>query len=143
MTHIHAEPQDAGAVPRGAARVAADAAGLETQLPALRVRLVRHARYALHDDGLAEDLVQDTLMVVVEQHATRRGDSSLLTWATAILKHKVADWYRSPTRRRMVQFKLTDPEKLLYHNEPIWRDGVRVGYGIFPEWMLAPILMVH
>jgi RNA polymerase sigma-70 factor (ECF subfamily) len=104
MTHIHAEPQDAGAVPRGAARVAADAAGLETQLPALRVRLVRHARYALHDDGLAEDLVQDTLMVVVEQHATRRGDSSLLTWATAILKNKVADWYRSPGRKRVVYF---------------------------------------
>ncbi len=31
-------------------------------------------------------------------------------------------------RQRLVQFKLTDPEKLLYHNEPIWRDGVIVGY---------------
>ena len=30
--------------------------------------------------------------------------------------------------RRLVQFKLADPEKLLYHNEPIWRDGVIVGY---------------
>ena len=29
--------------------------------------------------------------------------------------------------RRMVQFALTDPEQLLYHNEPIWRDGVIVG----------------
>ena len=27
-----------------------------------------------------------------------------------------------------MQFKLADPEKLLYHNEPIWRDGVIVGY---------------
>ena len=27
-----------------------------------------------------------------------------------------------------MQFKLSDPEKLLYHNEPIWRDGVIVGY---------------
>lgn len=31
-------------------------------------------------------------------------------------------------RRRMVQFILDDPDKLLYHNEPIWRDGVIVGY---------------
>ncbi len=31
-------------------------------------------------------------------------------------------------RQRLVQFKLTDPEKLLYHNEPIWRDGVIVGH---------------
>jgi 4-methylaminobutanoate oxidase (formaldehyde-forming) len=29
---------------------------------------------------------------------------------------------------RMVQFKLTDPEPLLYHNEPIIRDGQIVGY---------------
>ncbi|MDH5412045.1 MAG: FAD-dependent oxidoreductase, partial [Alphaproteobacteria bacterium] len=30
-------------------------------------------------------------------------------------------------RKRMVQFLLDDPEPLLYHNEPIWRDGVIVG----------------
>ncbi|WP_146347073.1 GcvT family protein [Phaeobacter marinintestinus] len=29
---------------------------------------------------------------------------------------------------RMVQFKLTDPDPLLYHNEPILRDGEIVGY---------------
>ena len=31
-------------------------------------------------------------------------------------------------KTRMVQFKLTDPEPLLYHNEPILRDGTIVGY---------------
>lgn len=81
---------------------------LEAQLPALRARLLRHARFAVHDDSLAEDLVQDTLVAVLEQHASRRGDASLATWATAILKHKVADWYRSPNRRRMVQFSADD-----------------------------------
>ncbi|MCR9124622.1 MAG: FAD-dependent oxidoreductase [Rhodobacteraceae bacterium] len=30
--------------------------------------------------------------------------------------------------RRLVQFRLTDPEPLLYHNEPILRDGEIVGY---------------
>jgi 4-methylaminobutanoate oxidase (formaldehyde-forming) len=30
--------------------------------------------------------------------------------------------------RRLVQFKLTNPEPLLYHNEPIWRDGEIVGH---------------
>ncbi|MEL6701327.1 MAG: glycine cleavage T C-terminal barrel domain-containing protein, partial [Pseudomonadota bacterium] len=29
---------------------------------------------------------------------------------------------------RLVQFKLTDPEPLLYHNEPVIRDGEIVGY---------------
>ena len=31
-------------------------------------------------------------------------------------------------QKRLVQFKLTDPEPLLYHNEPILRDGEIVGY---------------
>lgn len=31
-------------------------------------------------------------------------------------------------KTRMVQFKLTDPEPLLYHNEPILRDGEIVGF---------------
>ncbi len=30
--------------------------------------------------------------------------------------------------RRLVQFKLTDPEPLLYHNEPIWHGDEIVGY---------------
>lgn len=30
--------------------------------------------------------------------------------------------------RRLVQFLLEDPAPLLYHNEPIYRDGVRVGF---------------
>ncbi|MCB1411425.1 MAG: aminomethyltransferase family protein, partial [Rhodobacteraceae bacterium] len=30
-------------------------------------------------------------------------------------------------RRRMVQFLLTDPAAMAYHNEPIWRDGRIVG----------------
>ncbi|MBB91508.1 MAG: FAD-dependent oxidoreductase [Magnetovibrio sp.] len=29
--------------------------------------------------------------------------------------------------RRLLQFLVTDPEPLLYHNEPIWRDGAIVG----------------
>ena len=31
-------------------------------------------------------------------------------------------------RRRLVQFRLTNPEPLLYHNEPVLRDGVVVGH---------------
>ena len=40
-----------------------------------------------------------------------------------VLRKKDAGLYA-----RMVQFKLTDPEPLLYHNEPILRDGEIVGY---------------
>ncbi len=34
----------------------------------------------------------------------------------------------SGPKNRLVQFKLTDPEPLLFHNEPILRDGEYVGY---------------
>jgi len=30
--------------------------------------------------------------------------------------------------RQLVQFRLKDPEPLLYHNEPVWRDGELVGH---------------
>jgi len=30
--------------------------------------------------------------------------------------------------RRLVQFQLQDPQPLVYHNEPIWRDGAIAGY---------------
>jgi len=33
-----------------------------------------------------------------------------------------------PLTRRLVTFLLEDPQPLLLHNEPIWRDGVRVGH---------------
>lgn len=72
---------------------------LEDHWVQLRQRLLRHARLAVHEPALAEDLVQDSLIAVLERPDARRGDASLTTWATAILKHKIADWYRSPQRR--------------------------------------------
>lgn len=69
----------------------------------LRQRLLRHARLAVSEPALAEDLVQDSLIAMLERPEAHRGDASQLTWATAILKHKIADWYRSPQRRRMVE----------------------------------------
>lgn len=102
---------------------------LNEQLPALRQRLLRHARMVMHDIGTAEDLVQDTLMAVFEREAQRRGDASLTTWATSILKNKIADWYRAPVRRRMVQLpdddtQLGDSIDALYDAEGAYTDPV-------------------
>lgn len=76
---------------------------LEDQLPTLRLRLMRQARIAVHDPTLAEDLVQETLLAVFEQASSHREQATLTTWGTAILKNKIADWYRSPNRTRFVQ----------------------------------------
>ncbi|MDO9315688.1 MAG: sigma-70 family RNA polymerase sigma factor [Burkholderiaceae bacterium] len=108
MTLEQREPSTNSQVPPMVGAVLPDAESLAPELPGLRMRLLRHARFAVHDDSLAEDLVQDTLIAVIEQHGQRRGEASLATWSMAILKHKVADWYRSPARRRMVQLQADD-----------------------------------
>ena len=43
-------------------------------------------------------------------------------------RDSVLERKESGPHNRMVQFKLTDPEPLLYHNEPVIRDGEIVGY---------------
>lgn len=97
--------------------------------PVLRQRLLRQARFAVHDAGLAEDLVQDTLMAAFQQRDKHRGSATLATWAMAILKNKVADWYRSPDRRRMVQLApeddvLGDAVDALYDAQGSYTDPV-------------------
>ncbi|MEI8299238.1 MAG: FAD-dependent oxidoreductase [Pseudomonadota bacterium] len=47
-------------------------------------------------------------------------------------------------KRRLVQFLLEEPEHLVYHNEPIYRDGVRVGFvtsGMFAHTLGASVAM--
>jgi 4-methylaminobutanoate oxidase (formaldehyde-forming) len=42
----------------------------------------------------------------------------------AVLKKKA----EGPLKRRIVQVQVKDPQPLLFHAEPIWRNGKRVGY---------------
>ena len=86
---------------------------IAAELPALRQRLLRQARMAFADAAQAEDLVQDTLVAVIESHDTRRGESTLATWATSILRHKIADWYRAPARVREVALAAHDDSDVL------------------------------
>ncbi len=47
-------------------------------------------------------------------------------------------------RRRLVMFKLDRPDRMLYHNEPIWRDGRIVGRttsGMFGHTLGRPLAM--
>ena len=58
--------------------------------------------------------------VKVDKPASRFGD---FTGRAAVLAKK-----QQGLSKRLLQFRLTDPEPLLYHNEPIWRGGRMVGY---------------
>ena len=60
--------------------------------------LLRVAVLQLRDNDLAEDIVQDTLVAALQGAQGFSGRSSLKTWLTGILKHKIVDAIRRKSR---------------------------------------------
>ncbi|MBY0242389.1 MAG: sigma-70 family RNA polymerase sigma factor [Burkholderiaceae bacterium] len=67
---------------------------LHVQLDAMRPQLIRFAYLQLRNPALAEDVVQDALIAVLEKPAAFSGQSSLRTYVTGILKFKIIDCLR-------------------------------------------------
>jgi RNA polymerase sigma-70 factor, ECF subfamily len=65
-----------------------------------RSYLLRYASLQLRDQGTAEDVVQDTLLAALEGAARFSGQSSVKTWLTGILKHKIVDQIRRQSREQ-------------------------------------------
>jgi 4-methylaminobutanoate oxidase (formaldehyde-forming) len=82
------------------------------------LRLEKGFRHWGHDIGSEDNLFQAGLSFAAKPEA---GD---FLGRSAFVEAKAAGL----PDRRMVQFKLDDPEPLLYHNEPILMDGRLVGY---------------
>ncbi len=61
-----------------------------------RPYLLRYALQQLRDEGQAEDVVQETLLAALQGQFS--GQSSLRTWLTGILKHKIIDLIRKQSR---------------------------------------------
>jgi RNA polymerase sigma-70 factor (ECF subfamily) len=70
------------------------------QIEQHRTYLLRYASLQLRDAGAAEDAVQDTLMAAIEGAARFSGKSSVKTWLTGILKHKIIDHVRRQSREQ-------------------------------------------
>ena len=79
-------PEDLGA--------SLDAASIERE----RTYLMRFALLQLRNQTAAEDVVQETLLAAVEGGSSFAGKSSIRTWLTGILKHKIIDQLRRQTR---------------------------------------------
>lgn len=73
---------------------------LHEQLCRLRPQLLRFTRQRIHDISLAEDVVQESLLAVLEAPERFAGKSSLSTYVIGILKFKIIDSFR---RTRQVQ----------------------------------------
>jgi len=63
-----------------------------------RAYLLRVAQLQLRDTTLSEDVVQDTLVAALQGESGFSGRSSVKTWLTGILKHKIVDAIRQRTR---------------------------------------------
>lgn len=57
--------------------------------------LTAYALRKVSDRAAAEDLVQDTLLAALSSDAPFEGRSSVRTWLTGILKHKIIDQFRA------------------------------------------------
>lgn len=99
---------------------------LETQLAALRVPLLRFAMMQLRNDALAEDVVSETLLAILEKPDDFAGRSSLRTYATGILKFKVIDVLRRRSREVAIEpldeQSLDDAIDALFTENGHWRD---------------------
>ena len=71
-----------------------DAATFAAEIETHRRYLMRIAQLQLRDGDLAQDVVQDTLVAALTGVAGFDGRSSLKTWLTGILKHKIVDAIR-------------------------------------------------
>lgn len=69
-----------------------------SELEQHRSYLTAYALRRVGDAGLAEDLVQDTYVAALGAVQGFRGDASLRTWLTGILKHKIIDAIRRASR---------------------------------------------
>ena len=65
-----------------------------------RPYLLRYALLQLRNPEQAEDVVQETLLAALEGRAKFSGESSLKTWLTGILKHKILDAIRRKSREQ-------------------------------------------
>jgi RNA polymerase sigma factor (sigma-70 family) len=71
---------------------------LPAELDSHRAYLYRYAMQQLRDANGAEDVVQETLLAALESRSAFAGRSSLRTWLTGILKHKILDLIRKQVR---------------------------------------------
>jgi RNA polymerase sigma-70 factor (ECF subfamily) len=76
---------------------------LEQELSALHQPLLRFAKLQLRDEAAAEDAVSATLLAILEKPDAFQGGSSLRTYATGILKHKLVDQIRRSSREVAIE----------------------------------------
>ena len=76
---------------------------LESELAALHQPLLRFAQLQLRNDSMAEDVVSETFLAILEKPEGFEGRSTLRTYATGILKFKIIDVLRKRGREVRIE----------------------------------------
>jgi RNA polymerase sigma-70 factor (ECF subfamily) len=99
---------------------------LEQELSALHQPLLRFAKLQLRDEAAAEDAVSATLLAILEKPDAFKGGSSLRTYATGILKHKLVDQIRRCSREVAINTdedqSIDDAIEALFREDGHWQD---------------------
>ena len=77
--------------------------------------LYRFAILRVQNEGVAEDLVQETLVKAFKNFAKFRGDASIRTWLTSILKNEIAGYFRKNKREQTARTTETIDLSSLLH----------------------------
>lgn len=72
----------------------------------LRQKLIKFVSGRVSDPRDAEDIVQETLISIYDSRALFKGKSAFFTWACAIAKHEIADFYRKKKIKQIVFSRL-------------------------------------
>ncbi len=95
--------------------------------------LYRYALFRLNNEEIARDMVQEALIAAWKAKKDFRGDSSVRTWLTGILKHKITDYVRKQIRDRNLASRLeTDPTSAFFNANGQWQQPVH-GWAGNPE----------
>jgi RNA polymerase sigma-70 factor (ECF subfamily) len=99
-----------------------DAAAFAADLNTHRRYLLRVAQLQLRDADLAEDVVQETLVAALSAQSGFTGKSSVKTWLTGILKHKIVDAIRQKQRQPVLEASF-DEDSDLDEFDPLFKDN--------------------
>ena len=87
--------------------------------------LYRYAMSRVHDQEVAQDLLQETLLAGLKGVESFAGRSAVRTWLVGILKHKVIDHIRREIRgRSLINVVENDPTSFFFNENGSWNESV-------------------
>lgn len=99
-----------------------DPSALPAEIESHRRYLMRVAQFQLRDRDLAQDVVQDTLLAALSGAGSFDGRSSVKTWLTGILRHKIVDAIRR-RQKAPVPLSVLDDEGSLDDFDALFKSG--------------------